>query len=70
MDAAGIAPKITPEQLIAVRNSLVAFSLGLSRLIADDHAQLQQGMFFYDALYLWCKEGQDEQHSWNPEACR
>lgn len=49
---------------------LAALSLGLSRLIGDDHAQLEQGMTMYDALYLWCKEGQDEHHTWNPEALR
>lgn len=45
---------------------LAALSLGLSRLIGDDHAQLEQGMVMYDALYLWCREGQDGHHSWNP----
>jgi len=45
---------------------LAALSLGLSRLIADDHAMLRQGMVMYDALYLWCKEGQEERHTWNP----
>lgn len=49
---------------------LAALSLGLSRLIGDDHEQLRQGMVMYDALYLWCREGQDEHHSWNPEALR
>jgi rhodanese-related sulfurtransferase len=49
---------------------LAALSLGLSRLIGNDHAQLDQGMVIYDALYLWCKEGQDEHHTWNPEALR
>ncbi len=58
-------PEIAPQAA-----GLVALSLGLSRLIADDHAQLRQGMVLYDALYLWCKEGQDERHTWNPEAYR
>lgn len=49
---------------------LAALSLGLSRLIGDDHAQLEQGMVMYDALYLWCREGQDEHHTWNPDALR
>lgn len=49
---------------------LVALSLGLSRLISNDHDQLQQGMVMYDALYLWCREGRDERHTWNPEAYR
>jgi len=24
----------------------------------------------YDALYAWCKGGQDEVHTWNPGAYR
>ncbi len=47
---------------------LLAVSLGLSRNFADDHAMLKQGMVIYDALYAWCKDGQDEGHSWNPAA--
>ena len=49
---------------------MLAVSLGLSRLYADDHQMLQQGMILYDALYLWCKEGQNETHTWNPDAYR
>ena len=45
---------------------LAAISLGLSRNFADDHEMLQHGMVMYDALYAWCKEGQDELHTWNP----
>jgi len=47
---------------------LLAVSLGLSRLYADDHEMLAQGMIMYDALYAWCKEGKNEIHTWNPEA--
>ena len=47
-------------------NAVRGFLDTLSRLIDDDHEQLQQGMVMYDALYLWCKEGQDEHHTWNP----
>ena len=47
---------------------LAAISLGLSRNFADDHAMLAQGMVIYDALYRWCREGQDEIHTWNPQA--
>lgn len=54
-------PEITPQSA-----GLAALSLGLSRLFSDDHAQLQQGMVLYDALYLWCREGRDEPHLWNP----
>ncbi len=49
---------------------LAAISLGLSRLFSDDHEMLRHGMTMYDALYAWCKEGQDETHTWNPAAYR
>jgi rhodanese-related sulfurtransferase len=45
---------------------LAAISLGLSRNFADDHEMLAYGIVMYDALYTWCKEGQDELHTWNP----
>jgi rhodanese-related sulfurtransferase len=45
---------------------LLAVSLGLSRNFKDDHEMLKHGMVMYDALYAWCKEGQDETHTWNP----
>lgn len=47
---------------------LAAISLGLSRNVPDDHEMLKHGMVMYDALYRWCKEGQDELHTWNPAA--
>ena len=46
---------------------LYALSLGLSRIFADDHAMLAQGMVLYDALYAWCKSCQDETHNWPPK---
>ena len=49
---------------------LLAISLGLSRNFKDDHEMLKHGMVMYDALYAWCKEGQDETHTWNPVAYR
>lgn len=49
---------------------LAAISLGLSRTFSDDHEMLEHGMVMYDALYAWCKEGQDEVHTWNPAAYR
>jgi len=49
---------------------LAAISLGLSRNFADDHEMLKAGMVMYDALYAWCKGGQDEVHTWNPAAYR
>ena len=49
---------------------LLAVSLGLSRNFTDDHEMLKHGMVIYDALYAWCKEGQEETHTWNPAAYR
>jgi rhodanese-related sulfurtransferase len=49
---------------------LAAISLGLSRLYANDHDMLAQGMVMYDALYRWCKEGKQEVHTWNPDLYR
>ncbi len=46
---------------------LAAVSLGLSRIFPDDHEMLKHGMVLYDALYAWCKDGQDESHTWNPD---
>jgi len=44
---------------------LLAVSLGLSRLHAeDDQAMLAAAMPVYDALYEWCRSGQGETHSW------
>ena len=36
---------------------LLAISLGLSRLHADDHAMLEAALPLYDALYAWCRGG-------------
>jgi rhodanese-related sulfurtransferase len=47
---------------------LLAVSLGLSRNFLDDHEMLSHGMVVYDALYAWCRDGQDETHTWNPPA--
>ena len=43
---------------------LLAVSLGLSRMFADDLAQLEAGMIVYDALYRWCRDAVDETHDW------
>ena len=51
-------------------SGLAAISLGLSRTFSDDHEMLKHGMVMYDALYAWCKQGQDEVHTWNPAAYR
>ncbi len=43
---------------------LLAASLGLSRMYADDLAQLDAGMALYDAFYRWCRDATDETHNW------
>ncbi|KFL29694.1 sulfurtransferase [Devosia riboflavina] len=43
---------------------LLAVSLGLSRMYADDLEQLDAGMLVYDALYRWCRDAGDETHNW------
>ena len=45
---------------------LLAVSLGLSAIYADDHAMLEHGMTVYDALYAWCRDCRDQGHDWNP----
>jgi hypothetical protein len=39
---------------------LLALSLGLSRIFAEDHEMLSHGMVMYDALYAWCRDCQSE----------
>ncbi len=46
---------------------LLALSLGLSRVFADDHEMLRHGMVMYDALYAWCLDCQKETHGWPPK---
>ncbi len=43
---------------------LLAASLGLSRMYADDLAQLEAGLLIYDAFYRWCRDATDETHNW------
>jgi rhodanese-related sulfurtransferase len=43
---------------------LLALSLGLSRIYADDLEQLEAGMLVYDALYRWCRDATGETHNW------
>ncbi len=45
---------------------LLAASLGLSRMYADDLAQLEAGMGLYDAFYRWCRDAVGEGHDWPP----
>jgi rhodanese-related sulfurtransferase len=52
-------PDITPQS-----GGLLAASLGLSRMYADDLEQLEAGMLLYDAFYRWCRDASDETHDW------
>jgi rhodanese-related sulfurtransferase len=52
-------PDLAPEA-----PGLLAASLGLSRMHADDLAQLEAGMALYDAFYRWCRDATDETHNW------
>ncbi|MFE1597395.1 chromate resistance protein ChrB domain-containing protein [Methylobacterium sp. ID0610] len=52
-------PDLAPEAA-----GLLAASLGLSRIYADDLAQLDAGMLLYDAFYRWCRDATEERHTW------
>lgn len=52
-------PEIGPQAA-----GLLAASLGLSRIYADDLEQLEAGMLLYDAFYRWCRDAVDETHDW------
>jgi rhodanese-related sulfurtransferase len=56
--------------LAAQAPGLLAASLGLSAMFADDHAMLKWGMLVYDSLYAWCREAQTETQRWYPEKLR
>jgi rhodanese-related sulfurtransferase len=43
---------------------LLAASLGLSRVYADDLEQLEAGMTLYDAFYRWSRDATSETHNW------
>jgi rhodanese-related sulfurtransferase len=49
---------------------LLAASLGLSRMYADDLAQLEAGLTLYDAFYRWCRDATDETHNWPTNKAR
>jgi rhodanese-related sulfurtransferase len=51
-------PDLAPEVA-----GLLATSLGLSRMYADDLAQLEAGLGLYDALYRWCRDAVEETHT-------
>jgi rhodanese-related sulfurtransferase len=52
-------PEIAPQAA-----GLLAASLGLSRIYADDLEQPQAGMLFYEAFYRWCRDATEETHDW------
>lgn len=52
-------PDLAPEAA-----GLLAASLGLSRIHADDLEQLDAGMLLYDAFYRWCRDAVGEKHDW------
>jgi rhodanese-related sulfurtransferase len=52
-------PDLAPEA-----PGLLAASLGLSRMYADDLEQLEAGMLLYDAFYRWCRDAAEETHNW------
>jgi hypothetical protein len=54
-------PELTPQS-----PGLLAISLGLSAIFADDQEMLRHGLVLYDALYAWCRSCQGETHSWPP----
>lgn len=58
-------PEIIPEAA-----GLLAISLGLSRLYADDLEQLDAGLLVYDALYRWCRDARGETHNWESHIAR
>jgi hypothetical protein len=43
---------------------LLAASLGLSRMYADDLEQLEAGLALYDAFYRWSRDATAETHNW------
>ena len=51
-------PDLAPEAA-----GLLAASLGLSRIYADDLEQLDAGMLLYDVLYCWCQDAMEEAHN-------
>lgn len=56
-------PDLAPESA-----GLLAVSLGLSAMYADDHEMLKEGFKVYDALYAWLRQAKSEKHGWPPNA--
>jgi len=57
------AADTSASDLAAEAPGLVAASLGLSAMFADDHAMLRWGMLVYDSLYAWCRQVQAPRHT-------
>ncbi len=55
-------PDLSPEA-----PGLLAVSLGLSAMYADDHEMLKAGLVVYDALYAWLLKARGETHGWPPK---
>ena len=55
-------PELSPEA-----PGLLAVSLGLSAMYADDHEMLEAGLVVYDALYAWLLKARGETHGWPPK---
>lgn len=58
-------PELAPEAA-----GLLAVSLGLSRMFAEDDAQLEAGLLVYDALYRWSRDATGERHDWTSHTPR
>lgn len=43
---------------------LLAISLGLSRMVREDLAQLDAAMLVYDAMHRWARDATGETHDW------
>lgn len=55
-------PELSPEA-----PGLLAVSLGLSVLYADDQDMLRAGLIVYDAFYAWLRKARGETHGWPPK---
>ena len=53
--------------LSAQSAGLYAISLGLSKNFENDHEMLSHGLVMYDALYAWCRDCRQEEHTWPPK---
>ncbi len=55
-------PDLSPEA-----PGLLAVSLGLSAMYADDQEMLRHGLVVYDAFYAWLLKARGETHGWPPK---